>query len=252
VKTIAIANQKGGVAKTTTSLNLGACLSSCGLRVLLVDVDPQSSLTLATVGDCVGRSMAEVFGSAQPGALAIKDIIRPISPGLAIAPADISLAVTELEIIGRRGREAILRKALASLAGYDVVIIDCGPSIGLLVVNALTAADGVICPTLPSALDLRGLRLFLTTLDGIRADLNPTLELLGILVCQYDARLTLHRQALEAMQEGGLPLLPTTINKSVKVAAAIGEGLPVAGVQSENYKILAAEVEKWLSKKQTR
>lgn len=246
--TLVIANQKGGVGKTTTALNLGAGLAQLGRRVLLVDLDPQASLTLATVGSCDGRSLGEVLGDTKPGSLAITHIIKPLAPGLDLAPGDLSLSNTELGFTTRMGREWILKRSLAGLTGYDLVMIDCGPSLGLLVVNALATADGVITPTLPTALDLRGLALFLSSLESIRENLNPALELLGVLVCQYDSRLSLHKAALDDLQAGGLPVLGL-ISKSIKAAESTGAGDPVKGKLAEQYKELAEVVNKWLRKR---
>lgn len=247
MRTIAVANQKGGTGKTTTTLNLGAGLAGLGRRVLLVDLDPQSSLTLATLGDSSGHSLAEVLGDTAAGPLRMGDVIQPLGDRLYLAPADIALGVSELGFTTRMGREAILRRVLASIGGYEVCLIDCGPSLGLLTVNALAAADAVICPTLPTALDLRGLALFLASLETIRKELNPRLQLLGALVCQYDNRLTLHRAALDQLKASQIPMLPVIISKSVEAAKTAGAGEPVGrGALAEQYKALANEVERWL------
>jgi chromosome partitioning protein len=243
---IAISNQKGGVGKTTSALNLGAALADLGRRVLMVDLDPQSSLTLTTVGDRAGFSMAEVLGSVQPGTLHITDIVRPIKEGLDIAPADIALSVTELGLVTRHGRENVLKRSLANV-DYDFCLIDCGPSLGLLVVNALTAANYVIAPTLPSGLDLRGLKLFLDSVNTVKENLNPDLELMGVIVSQYRPRFNLHQAAMHDLENSGMPILGT-INQSVQAAVSMGSGEALtSGPIADQYRDIALEVDKWLN-----
>jgi chromosome partitioning protein len=256
MRTLAIANQKGGVGKTATAHNLGSILAGDGLRVLLVDTDPQAGLTQACgVRDAGDNSLAEVLGGATPGRLPMAEAIIDLGGGLSLAPADISLAATELGLNSRlAGRETALKKAIASVAGaYDLALIDCHPSLGWLTVNVLVAAEAVLIPTQAEAVAMRGLRSFLDTIEAIREDQNKTLEILGVLVTFYDARFTHHRQAVEAMRAAGLPVLDVMIGRSVRVAEAAGAGQSVVNYkpgnpQAANYKQLAALVEQWLQK----
>jgi chromosome partitioning protein len=250
MKVLAIANQKGGVGKTATARNLGALLAEGGRRVLLVDADPQGSLTGACgVEDAQGHSLAEVFAQDMPIAKAVTDL----GGGLRLLPSDIALSPQELALVSRLGRESILRRALATVAtDFDVCVVDCAPSLGLLVVNALVAADGVIVPTQPQAADLRGLRLFLDTLDEVRAALNPGLQLVGILVTFYDGRLNHHQAALELLRSARLPLFTAMIGRSVRVAEAAGAGQSMTEFEPQNaraleYRAFAQEVERWLA-----
>jgi chromosome partitioning protein len=171
-----------------------------------------------------------------------------------MAPGDIDLSGCELGLTQRWGREAVLKTILAKVTGYDVALIDCPPSLGMLTVNGLTAAAGVIVPTLPAASDLRGVKLFLDTIDRIKSDgLNPGLDLLGVLIVQFDRRLIAHNQALEAIQAAGLHIL-AIIPRSVKVQEAGAALKPLIdydpkGKPSEAYKQLLEEVKKWLKRK---
>ena len=253
MRTIAIANHKGGVGKTATTHALGVALAERGERVLMLDLDPQSSLT----GACglqapEGRSLAEVLGASTPGHLALAEVILELQPNLHLAPGDIALATAELGLTSRMGRETVLKRALATIVGrYTIALIDTAPSLGLLSINALTAADAVLIPTMPQAADLRGLRLFLDTLNQVREALNPQLQTLGVLVTFCDQRLIHHRQALEAMESGGLPLFKSRIGRSVRVAEASGVGQSVISFEPRNpqaqaYQDLATEVHQWL------
>jgi len=247
--TLAIANQKGGVAKTTTAINLAYNLADMGRRVLLADLDPQASLSQATGIDTKAGTLADVLGGAQPGRLAMTAIIRPLAERVDLAPSGLELAGCELGLVQRLGRESALKRALANVEGYDLAILDCGPSLGLLVVNALVAAHGVLVPTLPSGLDLRGLRMFMNSLTDIH-ELNPALTVLGVVVCQYDARLIVHRAALDELQAGGLCVLGI-IKKSIQAARTASMGQPItSGELAEQYRHLAGEVDTWVKSKQ--
>lgn len=251
MQTISVANQKGGTGKTTSVLNLGAGLAALGRRVLLVDIDPQASLTQATAGDCSARNLADVLGGDKPGSLAMRAIIRTLGERLDLAPGDLALSNSEMGLFNRYAREFVLKRALQAVAdAYDVCLIDCPPSMSALTINALAAAAGVIAPVLPSAVDLRGLKMFLESLEAVR-EVNPTLELVGVLVTQYDSRLNLHRQALEEIQGAGLPVLLPPIGRSVQVADAIGAGDPIArGPVADQYREISQAVNQWLTKNQ--
>lgn len=258
MRIIAIANHKGGVGKTTTAHTLGVVLASRDYRVLLVDSDPQSSLTLACgVQSTQSRSLAQVLGNAEEGELSLSDVVRHLSPRLDLVPADAKLAASELGLAFRLGRENVLKEALGEVNGaYDVCIIDCPPSLGLLTVNALSAAHGVLVPTQPQIVDLRGLSLFWVTLAKIRRSLNPRLETIGIVLTLYNGWLIHHRQSLEALRHAKWPLLPTTIGRSVRVAEASVTNQTVVTYASDNpraqeYEALTDEVERWLKKPQT-
>lgn len=254
MKTIVIANHKGGVGKTATTHALGTGLSMAGFRTLMVDLDPQASLTGACAVNAPGESMAEVMGNTQEGTLALPDILIDVGDGrpLHLAPSDILLAQYEPGLFMRRGRENILVNALTPAQSvYDVCLIDCPPAQGLLVVNALRAADAVIVPTQPQISDLRGLSLFLGTIEQVRQELNPLLEILGVLVTFYDGRTLHHRDAVQTMETQGVPLLQARIGRSIRVAEAATSGTSIIDYdpenpQAENYLALSEEVATWL------
>lgn len=256
MRILAIANQKGGTGKTTTALTLGSILANRGRRVLLVDVDPQASLTQWLQVDAAGASLADVLGGAQPGRVRLEDVIQEVTPTLHLAPGDIDLAACELGLVQRLGREAVLKKVLANLPGYDLAIIDCPPSLSLLTIAALVAADGVIAPVLPAPADLRGLRLFLDTLTTITNELNPSLQFVGVIISQFDGRTNSHNQAIEALQDAGVPLLSPPVPRSVRVQESAASGRPLseydrAGKPSAAFEIISNEVDKWLKNQTT-
>lgn len=251
MKILAIANHKGGVGKTATTHALGAALAENGKRVLMVDIDSQSGLTGACGVESPSLSLANVIGGAQPGKTGMAKIIQELSSNLYLAPASPELSTSELGLAMRMGRENVIKKALVGLEDqYDICLIDCPPSLGLITVSALVAAHAVLIPTQPQIVDLRGLRLFLDTIEQVRQELNPGLHLLGILVTFYDARLSHHREAVAAMEGASLPVLPVRIGRSVRVAEAAGAGQSVitwesSNPQSENYRLLAKTVQAW-------
>jgi chromosome partitioning protein len=247
--TIIFGNQKGGTGKTTSTITVGAILEADGRRVLLVDLDPQSSLTQGLGIDGTGASMAEVIG----GSAKLADIIQPIQSGLDLAPSDIALAGAELALVPKIGRENVLKRTLQSVgASYDVCLVDAPPSLGILTTNALTAANGgVIICTLPAVADLRGVRLFLDTIETVKdAGLNDGLQVIGALVTQYDARTIAHGEALDMLRGAGLDIVGI-IPRGIKVqeSAANTEILinyDPNGKPTAAYFEAAEEIKKWL------
>jgi chromosome partitioning protein len=242
---IALANQKGGVAKTTTTLNLGVALAERGKRVLAIDLDPQSNLTMSQGidPDDLERSMFDVLVHKTP----IEDII--VQREIDLAVASIDLAGAELAMSSMIGRERALQKALLPLRStYDYVLVDTPPSLGLLTINALTAADSVIVPVQCEYLSLRGLIQLENTLSMIRENLNPDVRIRGILPTMFDGR-TLHsREAVEILQENfGNLVFDTRIRKTIRYAEAPVKGTSVLkydsnGTAARAYRDLAQEV----------
>src|SRR5437868_10215143 len=242
---IAFANQKGGVAKTTTTLNLGVALAEQGKRVLAVDLDPQGNLTMSQGWnpDEIERSMFDVLVHKLP----IEEIIREAEVDVAVSSID--LAGAELALSSMIGRERALEKALASVKPkYEYILIDTPPSLGLLTINALVAASGVIVPVQCEYLSLRGLVQLENTLSMIRENLNPHVEIEGILATMYDSR-TLHsREALEILEENfGNLVFKTRIRKTIRYAEAPVKGTSVlkydpTGSAAQAYRDLAMEV----------
>jgi chromosome partitioning protein len=244
-RVISFANQKGGVAKTTTTLNLGVALSEQGLRVLLVDLDPQGNLTMSQGlnPDTIERSMFDVLVHRLP----IDEVIHHAEVDLAVSSID--LAGAELALSSMIGRERALEKALAPVRDtYDYVLIDTPPSLGLLTINALVASNGVIVPVQCEYLSLRGLVQLENTLSMIRENLNPSVGIEGILPTMFDSR-TLHsREAVEILQENfGELVFDTKIRKTVRYAEAPVKGTSVlkydpTGSAAQAYRDLAKEV----------
>jgi len=244
-KVIAFANQKGGVAKTTTTLNLAAAFGEEGHRVLCVDLDPQGNLTMSqgVNPDALERSMFDVLVHDVP----IRDIIR--TREVDVACASIDLAGAEIALSTRIGRERSLEKALRSVReDYDFICIDTPPSLGLLTINALTAADKVIVPVQCEYLSMRGLIQLQNTLAMIRENLNPDVDIAGILPTMVDTR-TLHaKEAIEILEENfGDQLFGARIRKTIRFAEAPVKGMSVLkydpnGTAADAYRQLAKEV----------
>ena len=242
---IALANQKGGVAKTTTTLNLAVAFKEKGMRVLVVDLDPQGNLTMSQGlnPDTIEKSMFDVLVHKIP----IQDIIASVEVDVAVASID--LAGAELALSSMIGRERALDKAFATIKGdYDYILIDTPPSLGLLTINAFVASDGVIVPVQCEYLALRGLVQLENTLAMVRENLNPRVEIVGILPTMFDKR-TLHsREAVEILQENfGDLVFRTRIRKTIRSAEAPVKDASVLaydpdGEAAKLYRDLAKEV----------
>jgi chromosome partitioning protein len=244
-RVIAFANQKGGVAKTTSTLNLGVALSEHRLKVLAIDLDPQGNLTMSQGWnpDEIDRSMFDVLVHRLP----ITEIIRTNEVDVAVSSID--LAGAELALSSMIGRERALEKALMPVReNYDWVLIDTPPSLGLLTINALVAADGVIVPVQCEYLSLRGLVQLENTLSMIRENLNPNVAIQGILATMFDRRLLHSREAVEILKENfGDLVLNTKIRKTVRYAEAPVKGQSIlkydpSGEAASMYRDLAKEV----------
>jgi len=223
---LAVANQKGGVAKTTTAHSLGYALAELGRRVLLVDLDPQACLTFSLGWDPDGldRSLHDVFVRK----LKVSDALRPVPgvDGLDLLPATIDLAGSEVHLLTRTGREHVLARALQPVRDqYDVVLIDCPPSLGVLTINGLTAADEVLVPLQCEALSHRGVGQLLETVEDVRVFANDRLAIRGVVATMYDERLRHGRSVLHDVHERyGLPVLEPPVPKSIRFAEAPARG----------------------------
>jgi chromosome partitioning protein len=242
---IAFANQKGGVAKTTTTLNLGVAFSEYGLRVLCIDLDPQGNLTMSQGmnPDTIERSMFDVLVHRMP----ISEVIA--SREIDVAVASIDLAGADMALSSQIGRERALQRALEPVKDrYDYILIDTPPSLGLLTINAFVAATGVIVPVQTEYLSLRGLVQLENTLQMVRENLNPTVAVMGILPTMYDKRLTHSREADEILRENfGALVYQTRIRKTIRYAEAPVKGGSIMayepdGEAAELYRDLAKEV----------
>jgi chromosome partitioning protein len=244
---IAIANQKGGVGKTTTTINLGASLAHLGARTLLVDVDPQSH-----TGSGLGIASAagpNVYQVLMDGVALDSAVQRTEIAGLFVAPASPDLAGAEVELVNALAREQKLQRAFRTLTEpFDYVLVDCPPTLGLLTINALTAAGSVLIPLQPEYFALEGLARLLSTIEQIRAALNPSLSLEGILLTMFDVRNNLsHQVATEVRQHFNGQVFQTIIPRNVRLSEASSHGKPILLYDgqsrgSESYIQLAAEL----------
>ena len=248
-RVIAIANQKGGVGKTTTAINLGAGLAVAERRTLVVDMDPQGNATSGVGMDraAVETSMYDVLVDDAPMSNAIRSGLH--FPLLDFAPASQDLVGAEVELVERSGRETLLRAALESVRDqYDYILVDCPPSLGLLTLNTLAAADSVLIPIQCEFYALEGLSQLLNTVRLVQQNLNPALQVEGVLLTMYDQRLNLSRQvAEEAKEYFGDRVFETVIPRNVRLAEAPSFGKPillydVLSAGAQGYLALAKEL----------
>ena len=246
---VALANQKGGVGKTTSTINLGAALAEYGRRVLLVDFDPQGALSVG-LGVNPHNMDLSIYNLLMDSDVTIDDIlIKTDQAGLHLLPANIDLSAAEIQLVNQLAREMALARVLRPvLREYDYILIDCQPSLGLLAINALTVAHGVLIPLECEFFSLRGVALLLDTIDKVRERLNFDLELEGILATMYDSRTTHCRQVLQRVVEAfGDKVYQTVITKTVKFPESTVAGAPIttldpASSGARNYRQLAREV----------
>jgi chromosome partitioning protein len=224
---VALANQKGGVGKTTTAINLGASLAACERKVLLIDLDPQAN---ATSGLGLSKNEAQSMYPVLLDGLSLGTIIRPTDlPSLSVAPSSVDLVGAEVELGDSERREFRLNEAIEAVAGeFDYILIDSPPSLGLLTINGLTAADSVLVPMQCEYFAMEGVSQLLNTIERVRDSLNPDLEIEGIALTMYDDRVNLARQvAQEVRRHFGDKVYRTVIPRNVRLGEAPSFGKPI-------------------------
>lgn len=247
-KVITIANQKGGVGKTTTSINLAASLAAAEKQVLLIDIDPQANASngLGIDSKALDKTIYEVLVNKIS---AMETILPTEMPNLHLLPSHINLVGAEIEMVTLKQRELMLKKAISEVkSNYDFVIIDCPPSLGLLTLNALSAADSVLIPVQCEYYALEGLGQLLNTISIVRYHLNPDLDIEGVLLTMFDSRLRLSNQVVEEVRKHfDNNVFKTVISRNVRLSEAPSHGKPVIlydalCIGSQNYLELAKEI----------
>lgn len=247
-KIIAIANQKGGVGKTTTSINLAAALGVLEKKVLLIDADPQANAT-SGLGIDVDTVETGTYQILEHSSTPQETIIKSTAPNVDVIPAHIDLVAIEIELVDKENREYMLKKALESVVdNYDYIIIDCAPSLGLLTLNALTAANSVVIPIQCEYFALEGLGKLLNTIKSVQKIHNPELDIEGLLLTMYDSRLRLSNQVVEEVQKHfNNMVFETVIQRNIKLSEAPSYGESIINYDATskgatNYLHLAEEI----------